>query len=77
MGKMAFVYGTPLHQTAMATCKAWSAELTKTFGKRAGDARYRPEGRGEEGTTLRAAYEANTKASMAWAEECSANQKRA
>ena len=32
---------------------AWQRELERVFGKRAGDARYRPEGKGEDGSMLR------------------------
>lgn len=32
---------------------AWSAELSRVFGRRACEARYLPEGRGEAGSILR------------------------
>lgn len=45
---------------------AWQAELDATFGKAAGDARHEPRGKGDEGTTLRAAYDAREAARIAW-----------
>lgn len=45
---------------------AWSVELSRTFGSRAGDARYTPEGRGEPGSALADAYEARTAALKAF-----------
>jgi hypothetical protein len=36
---------------------AWSGELQKAFGKRAGNARYTPAGQGEPGSALRVAAE--------------------
>jgi hypothetical protein len=45
---------------------AWSAELVRLFGAEAGDVRYTPRGRGEEGTELRKLYEARDSARIAW-----------
>jgi hypothetical protein len=45
---------------------AWQAELEKTFGKGAGDARYDERGRGQKGTPLRAAYDAREAARTPW-----------
>jgi hypothetical protein len=45
---------------------AWSAELQRVFGKRAGDARYRPEGKGAEGSELRRLHNARMAARHAW-----------
>lgn len=45
---------------------AWGVELKRTFGRRAGDARYRPEGRGTEGTALRTTYDERTAAWFAY-----------
>lgn len=46
--------GTEAHKAALATDDAWQVELVNRFGKRAGDARYRAEGKGEPGSALRA-----------------------
>jgi hypothetical protein len=61
--------GTEKHKAALATDNAWSAELCKAFGKRAGDVRYTVEGQGRPGSALRAAYEARKAAQIAWYEE--------
>lgn len=45
---------------------AWSAELVRAFGKRASEARYTAEGKGEPGTPLRAASDAFHEARKAW-----------
>lgn len=42
---------------AQAADDAWSAELTRSFGKKAGDVRYTPAGEGEPGSALRLAYD--------------------
>lgn len=44
----------------------WQTELDAAFGNGAGDARYQHHGRGNEGTALRAAYEAREAARIAW-----------
>jgi hypothetical protein len=49
-----------------AADNAWQAELVNTFGVHASDLRYTSHGRGENGTALRAAYEARRVASDAW-----------
>lgn len=56
------------YNEAIAADDHWSKLLKKQFGKAAGDVRYTKEGRGEEGSELRAAYEARTKASCRWEE---------
>ena len=45
---------------------AWQDQLVTAFGSQAGDARYDERGRGEEGTPLRAAYEAREAARIKW-----------
>lgn len=45
---------------------AWQAELEKTFGRHAGDARYTPRGHGQPGTPLAAAWDAYRTARSAW-----------
>ncbi len=45
---------------------AWSAELKKTFGKDAGQARYEPRGKGADGSALRRLHEAREAARVAW-----------
>jgi hypothetical protein len=42
-----------IYNEAIAADDAWSAELTRLFGKQAGDKRYTKEGKGEEGSELR------------------------
>lgn len=61
--------GTQAHKAALASDDAWHVELVKRFGKRASDARYRAEGKGEPGSALRAAYEARTRAQAVWHKE--------
>lgn len=46
-----------IRKEAIEADNAWQAELVKRFGKRAGDVRYTKEGKGEEGSNLRRAYE--------------------
>jgi hypothetical protein len=45
---------------------AWSAELTRVFGKNAGDARYTDKGKGLEGSELRRLHDARQAAQAAW-----------
>lgn len=56
---------TPQRLAFQKADDAWSAALQAEFGRRAGDARYRPEGRGAEGSNLRACYEAREAARVA------------
>ncbi len=50
---------------------AWHEELVKNFGKRrAGDIRYYPEGKGQPGDAINAAYVARMKAHEAYYEFC-------
>jgi hypothetical protein len=58
--------GTAWHRRALESDKAWSEHLVKCFGKRSGDVRYTPEGKGEPGTVLRNLYEMRTIAQEAW-----------
>lgn len=51
---------------AQAADDAWQLELQAAFGVAAQDMRYRPEGRGAEGSSLRAAYLARVAALEAW-----------
>jgi len=50
----------------MDTDKAWSAELQRLFGKRAGDVRYLAQGYGEPGSELRRLHDAAKAAHDAW-----------
>lgn len=54
-----------LYRAAMAADDAWSDELQRLFGKRAGDARYTREGKGEPGTDLRRLHDAKLAADAA------------
>lgn len=45
---------------------AWSDELRRIFGKRAGYARYGAEGKGLDGSTLRLLHDAREAARIAW-----------
>ncbi len=45
---------------------AWSAELTRIFGKQSGQARYEPRGKGEEGSKLRYLHDAREMARLVW-----------
>lgn len=54
------------YYTALAADAAWSAELQRVFGKRAGDARY--DARGVSTPELKALYDAKRVADeVAWA----------
>lgn len=44
-------------ERARATDIAWGEELRRTFGRRAGDVRYTPEGKGIPGSRLRELYD--------------------
>jgi hypothetical protein len=52
----------------LAADRAWSEELTRVFGKEAGDVRYRNEARGEPGSELRRRYRRRELALKAWDE---------
>ncbi len=45
---------------------AWGFELQRQFGKRCGDVRYTPRGKGEPGSTLHQLYAARMQAMRAW-----------
>jgi hypothetical protein len=45
---------------------AWQNELEARFGRRARDARYAAEGRGEDGSKLRRLYDLRTIAMQSW-----------
>jgi hypothetical protein len=45
---------------------AWSAELKRTFGKDACNARYTERGKGSEGSELRRLHDAREAARLAW-----------
>jgi hypothetical protein len=49
---------TQLYKDACKADDAWSAELVKLYGKRAGDMRYTKEGKGSEGSELRRLHDA-------------------
>lgn len=55
-----------LYAAFEAADHAWDAALVAAWGKDAGEARYRTFGRGQEGTALRAAWEAREASRMAW-----------
>jgi hypothetical protein len=55
-----------LARNAQVTDNAWQEQLEKQFGKRAGDIRYRKEGRGEAGTALNVTYLEREAARVAW-----------
>lgn len=50
---------------AQAADDTWSALLRQHFGKQAGDVRYTPRGKGEEGSELRLAHNRFLEASKA------------
>lgn len=54
---------------------AWSAELEKLFGKRAGDVRYTEEGKGRPGTALNRAYLHWKEVSARWRNVMERNRK--
>jgi hypothetical protein len=51
---------------ALAADEAWSAELQRLFGMRAGDVRYTVQGKGEPGTGLRRLHDEWVKANDEW-----------
>ncbi len=51
-----------------AADSAWSADLKRRFGKKAGDVRYTDAGKGEAGSKLRALYDAREAARQRWDE---------
>ena len=57
---------TDLLEPFQTACDAWQSELTRVFGKNAGQARYEPRGQGDAGSALRQAYEAFAAARAAW-----------
>lgn len=57
---------TPELKVFEATDKAWSRELTRLFGKNAGDYRYRPIGKGDPGSKLRTLHDNREAARLAW-----------
>ena len=63
---MDFRFGGPEHTLAQTTDDAWSAELQRRFGKRAGDVRYTLQGKGEPGSVLRLLYDARDAAREAY-----------
>jgi hypothetical protein len=63
---MAFSPYTAELQPFQEADDAWSAELTKKFGKDAGQARYELRGRGEDGSDLRRTYTAREACRVAW-----------
>ncbi len=60
-----------LYYAAMAADEAWSAELHRRFGKRAGDVRYTPQGRGEIGSELNRLYLEFRRTSDVWMQQMS------
>jgi len=68
---------TPAHRQAFLTDTAWQHELTRLFGKRAGDVRYTAEGKGKPGTILRNIYEVRMLAQAIWHAELDAALRRA
>jgi hypothetical protein len=67
-----FKFGGPEHLVAQTTDDAWSAELQRLFGKRAGDVRYTKQGKGEPGTELRRLYDAREAARRAYGDAIAA-----
>jgi hypothetical protein len=57
---------TTLYRAALAADEALSAELTRMYGKRAGDVRYTKAGKGEPGSALRGLSDAKLAADAAW-----------
>lgn len=58
--------GTPLHIAAIKADNAWTQELVRLFGKRAGDMRYANAGKGDVGSELRRLHDARMTAQEAW-----------
>lgn len=55
------------YRRALHADQAWSDELRRTFGARAGNVRYTKRGEGEPGSRLRRLYKAKVRADKAWA----------
>jgi len=54
-----------VYRAAVQADEAWSAELHRLFGKRAGDVRYTRQSEGEPGSELRRLYEDKLAADIA------------
>jgi len=67
--------GSKEHLAFQVADDAWSLELQKAFGKRAGDVRYTPRGKGEPGTALRTAYDAREAARIAYDRSCGRDER--
>ena len=65
MANNAFPY-TPELKLFQVADDAWSAELQRIFGKDACNARYRPRGKGEPGTTLHNLHAVREAARITW-----------
>jgi len=65
MANKSFPY-TPQLKPFQDADDAWSDELTRVFGKNAGQARYEPRGKGEEGSKLRTLHDTRENARSAW-----------
>lgn len=65
MANNAFPY-TPQLEPFQKADDAWDNELVRVFGRNAGQARYEPRGRGDEGSTLRLLHDIREAARSAW-----------
>jgi len=65
MSNKAFPY-TPELKTFQSADDRWAEELQRKFGKDAGQARYEPRGKGEEGSELRRLHDLREAARSAW-----------
>lgn len=65
MANNRFPYTAAL-KTFQDTDDTWSAELSRVFGKEAGQARYEPRGKGQPGSLLRQLHATRERARIAW-----------
>lgn len=54
------------YRRALRADDAWSEELRRVFGSKAGNVRYTKRGEGEPGSRLRRLYKAKVRADKAW-----------
>lgn len=62
---MSLLESSSRYYTALAADEAWSKELRRLFGKRAGDVRYTKQGEGAPGSELRRLHDAKLAADRA------------
>lgn len=65
-GAIPLLWDPATHAAFNAAEENWQQALVQNFGRRAGTARYLPEGKGTAGSTLRVAHDRRMDAMRAW-----------